>query len=57
MANQAKNETFTLHMGQNIQIKEYISRNIRNIMTIGMNEEMKQDVNKTQLNSTKPVSP
>ena len=28
----------------------------RNIMRIGMNVEMKQDINKTQLNSTKPLS-
>ena len=62
MTKQAKDETDTLHIGENIQIqkqtqKSYASiwdkKHDSNIMRIGMNEEMNQDNNKTQMNSTK----
>ena len=53
MANQAKMKHLLNLKLQEIQDK----KQERNTMRIGVNEEMKQDINKAQLNLTKPVSP
>ena len=52
MANQAKMKHLLNLKLQDKQDK----KQERNIMRIGMNVEMKQDINKTQLNSNKPLS-
>ena len=53
MGNQAKMKHLINLKPQDIQDK----KQERNTMRIGVNEEMKQDINKTHLNSTKHVSP
>ena len=53
MANKAKMKHLLNLKFQDIQDK----KQERNIMEIWMNEEMKQAINKTHLNSTKHVSP
>ena len=53
MGNQAKMKHLLNLKPQDIQDK----KQERNTMRIGVNEEMKQDINKTHLNSTKHVSP
>jgi hypothetical protein len=66
MANQAEMKHLLCIWAQTLKYRN-INRNLklqdiqdkkqeRNIMRIGVNEEMKQDMNETQLNSTKPVT-
>ena len=45
------------NMNRNLKLQDIQDKKQeRNIMRIGVNEEMKQDMNETQLNSTKPVT-